>query len=156
MIKECPTCKRTYSDPSMSFCLADGSLLSAPFDPQATQHLPVAHHLELPATEILYPAPKVNSLLPTEQAMETKDIPPTIASSEESDSSNDAVLQQTVESNVLVGLSGRKGVKLWVGLGIIFLLGAVYTMSIIPLLPALVLFVIALLVGLKKSGYEQL
>lgn len=30
-MKQCPTCQRTYSDASISFCLADGSLLSAPF-----------------------------------------------------------------------------------------------------------------------------
>jgi hypothetical protein len=29
-IKECPQCNRTFSDPSLSFCLVDGSLLSAP------------------------------------------------------------------------------------------------------------------------------
>lgn len=35
-MKECPTCKRTYADETTTFCLDDGSLLSAPFDPQAT------------------------------------------------------------------------------------------------------------------------
>jgi MFS family permease len=30
-MKQCPTCQRTYSDKSISFCLADGSLLSAPY-----------------------------------------------------------------------------------------------------------------------------
>jgi MFS family permease len=34
-MKQCPTCKRTYSDSSMSFCLEDGALLSAPFPTQA-------------------------------------------------------------------------------------------------------------------------
>ena len=32
MIKTCPTCQRTYSDETISFCLADGALLSAPYD----------------------------------------------------------------------------------------------------------------------------
>jgi TonB family protein len=45
MIKHCPTCNRTYSDDSISFCLADGALLSAPFDalpdePPPTEILP--------------------------------------------------------------------------------------------------------------------
>jgi len=31
-MKVCPTCNRTYSDPTFSFCLEDGSLLSAPVD----------------------------------------------------------------------------------------------------------------------------
>src|SRR6476660_4676434 len=34
-MKQCPTCKRTYSDSSLSFCLDDGALLSAPFPTQA-------------------------------------------------------------------------------------------------------------------------
>ena len=34
-MKQCPTCKRTYSDSSISFCLEDGALLSAPFPTQA-------------------------------------------------------------------------------------------------------------------------
>jgi hypothetical protein len=41
-MKECPTCKRTYADNSLTFCLADGALLSAPYDPNATQHLPIS------------------------------------------------------------------------------------------------------------------
>src|SRR5205814_3355817 len=32
LMKSCPTCNRTFED-TMSFCLADGSILSAPFDP---------------------------------------------------------------------------------------------------------------------------
>jgi TonB family protein len=31
-MKRCPSCNRTYADESISFCLADGSLLSAPYD----------------------------------------------------------------------------------------------------------------------------
>jgi len=30
-MKRCPSCHRTYADETMSFCLADGSLLSAPY-----------------------------------------------------------------------------------------------------------------------------
>jgi TonB family protein len=45
MIKRCPECNRTYSDESISFCLADGALLSAPYDtpreePPPTETLP--------------------------------------------------------------------------------------------------------------------
>lgn len=39
-MKRCPTCNRTYPDDSFAFCLADGSLLSAPYDPQQTLVLP--------------------------------------------------------------------------------------------------------------------
>lgn len=36
-MKQCPSCDRTYSDDTISYCLADGALLSAPYDSQATQ-----------------------------------------------------------------------------------------------------------------------
>jgi hypothetical protein len=36
-MKRCPTCNRTYADETLTFCLADGSLLSASYDPEATQ-----------------------------------------------------------------------------------------------------------------------
>ncbi len=35
-MKRCPKCNRTYSDETFSFCLADGALLSAPFDSEKT------------------------------------------------------------------------------------------------------------------------
>ena len=35
-MKRCPQCNRTYSDETFSFCLEDGAVLSAPFDPDAT------------------------------------------------------------------------------------------------------------------------
>ncbi len=34
-MKSCPTCNRTFED-TLSFCLIDGSILSAPFDPRET------------------------------------------------------------------------------------------------------------------------
>ena len=36
-MKQCPICQRTYSDTSLSFCLADGGLLSAPFATQTIE-----------------------------------------------------------------------------------------------------------------------
>jgi len=33
-MKSCPTCNRTFED-TLTFCLVDGSILSAPFDPNA-------------------------------------------------------------------------------------------------------------------------
>jgi hypothetical protein len=41
-MKSCPKCNRTYFDETFAFCLADGSLLTASFDPEATQVLPSA------------------------------------------------------------------------------------------------------------------
>jgi hypothetical protein len=39
-MKTCPTCSRTYADETLSYCLADGALLSASYDPEATMILP--------------------------------------------------------------------------------------------------------------------
>jgi hypothetical protein len=39
-MKSCPTCNRTYSDNTITFCLVDGTILSAPYDPEATQRIP--------------------------------------------------------------------------------------------------------------------
>jgi len=58
MIKRCPSCNRTYSDESISFCLADGALLSAPY-PSSKD--------EAPATEILTP-PSRAAVSPTQPA----------------------------------------------------------------------------------------
>lgn len=41
-MKTCQTCNRTYDDDTLSFCLYDGSILTAASnDPQATQRMPV-------------------------------------------------------------------------------------------------------------------
>ncbi len=57
-MKQCPTCNRTYADDSITFCLADGALLSAPYDPVATQRIP-ARLTNPPPTEVFtaQPAP---------------------------------------------------------------------------------------------------
>jgi len=36
-MKQCPTCQRTYTDDTLAYCLDDGSVLAAAYDPQATQ-----------------------------------------------------------------------------------------------------------------------
>src|SRR5437868_2554626 len=51
-MKSCPKRNRTYSDDTFAFCLADGSLLSAPFDPEATQLLPIAIDSPAPVADI--------------------------------------------------------------------------------------------------------
>ena len=67
MIKRCPTCNRTYSDESISFCLADGALLSAPYDgakeePPPTEVLPPVHNLVPPTEAAKPPIPTMTSL----------------------------------------------------------------------------------------------
>jgi cell division septation protein DedD len=39
-MKSCPTCNRTYADETMTYCVADGSLLSAPYNPEMTRRIP--------------------------------------------------------------------------------------------------------------------
>jgi hypothetical protein len=56
-MKSCPTCNRTFED-TFTFCLVDGSILSAPFDPQTTQKMPEPRQTEPPPTEVL-PAAEV-------------------------------------------------------------------------------------------------
>jgi hypothetical protein len=62
-MKRCPTCNRTFADDSTTFCLADGSLLSAPYDPDATQRIP-AHLTNTSPTEVLTTSPPPIHVLP--------------------------------------------------------------------------------------------
>jgi hypothetical protein len=50
-MKSCPTCERTFDD-TFTFCLADGALLSAPYDAEATQRITPPRVTELAATEL--------------------------------------------------------------------------------------------------------
>lgn len=51
-MKSCPTCNRTFED-SFSFCLVDGAILSAPYDPQATQRVQEFRSTTPPRTEVM-------------------------------------------------------------------------------------------------------
>jgi hypothetical protein len=51
-MKSCPTCNRTYPDDTLAFCLMDGSVLSAPYDPSATRAAPSRSN-QPPPTEVL-------------------------------------------------------------------------------------------------------
>jgi hypothetical protein len=66
-MKRCSTCNRTFED-TFTFCLIDGAVLSAPFDPQAAPVLPESRKTE-PPTEVL---PRVDE--------SKQGIPPTFAS----------------------------------------------------------------------------
>lgn len=73
-MKSCPTCNRTFGD-EMVFCLVDGAILSAPFDPNATrqQQNPKTH--EPAPTELINTHPAPDPLPPT-----VADPAPTLAS----------------------------------------------------------------------------
>ena len=61
-MKSCPTCKRTFSDDTLTFCMVDGAILSAPYDTRETVRNPVPRDTDPAATEFLPPAK-----IPTEQ-----------------------------------------------------------------------------------------
>lgn len=52
-MKSCPTCKRTYPDDTLAFCLADGALLSAPYDTSGTIQITQSQAARNASTEIL-------------------------------------------------------------------------------------------------------
>lgn len=66
-MKRCPSCNRTYSDETISFCLADGALLSPSYDSAREQG---------PPTEIM--PPQTRPAVPPTQSSNT--VMPTIAS----------------------------------------------------------------------------
>lgn len=53
-MKSCPTCHRTFED-TMSFCLVDGAILSAPFNPGAGSAEPETNS-SIPPPTVRYPA----------------------------------------------------------------------------------------------------
>src|SRR5215210_4894611 len=63
-MKACPTCKRTYADETLAFCLVDGSVLSAPYDPHETLHLPAPR-----TTDPMHAQPPLPSTIQSTQAL---------------------------------------------------------------------------------------
>jgi hypothetical protein len=68
-MKSCPACNRTFED-TFTFCLVDGAILSAPFDPHATRRNPTLRDTAQPPTDVL----------PRYDAQNRNNLPPTIAS----------------------------------------------------------------------------
>lgn len=68
-MKSCPACNRTYADETLSFCLEDGSILSAPYDPDKTQLISPPSDTDSILTRISYNEAKSTSphqpVLPT-------------------------------------------------------------------------------------------
>jgi hypothetical protein len=55
-MKSCPTCNRTYPDDTLAFCLVDGSILSASYDPEATQSFSFPQNTEPPRIDKTIPS----------------------------------------------------------------------------------------------------
>jgi hypothetical protein len=74
-MKSCPACNRIYADDTITFCLVDGSILSAPYDPHAPQ--PYRHpQNEPPPTEILPSVAKPADTIPTSRYSKIPAPPP--------------------------------------------------------------------------------
>jgi hypothetical protein len=113
-MKSCPTCNRTFSDETLSFCLVDGAILSAPFDPHATLTIPEPRQTEPPPTEVLRP-----------------EIPPTIASPQPSTLTFDAKLVGRQDAPASTGQPRKKTVLIWLIpiIGICLLVALIYSLS---------------------------
>ncbi len=69
-MKRCPKCKRTYADDAFTFCLEDGALLSAPYDPEKKEE---------PISTIQSGGPPPTAVLPATERS-GRELPPTVKS----------------------------------------------------------------------------
>ncbi|HEY6047409.1 MAG TPA: hypothetical protein VIU65_12445 [Pyrinomonadaceae bacterium] len=67
-MKSCPTCNRTYPDDTLAFCLVDGAVLSAPYEPEQTQKIPPTRTTNSPATEVLRSSARDSGATPSLQS----------------------------------------------------------------------------------------
>jgi len=116
-MKRCPTCKRTYTDTSLNFCLEDGSPLiqdsPPPSDPNATMRYGIARDTaEPPPTEIYRPDSPV--VAPPVSHAEWSPMP--------------APVPQR-KSNALWWVLGGLGVVAVMGIGLVVVLIALASMS---------------------------
>ncbi|HEV2914210.1 MAG TPA: hypothetical protein VGX92_13095 [Pyrinomonadaceae bacterium] len=61
-MKRCPRCNRTFWNDEYTFCLDDGTLLSAAYDPKQTIVLPTPNKTDLPPTEVSAPTLKLDEV----------------------------------------------------------------------------------------------
>ena len=94
-MKQCPTCNRTYSDKSISFCLADGSLLSAPYPTQGGE-APV-----IPPPTVVMPS---SELPPTELAIGVTEEQATVTAAHPQIISTE---QETTQNSVPISKGGQ-------------------------------------------------
>jgi hypothetical protein len=121
-MKKCPLCNRTYSDETLSFCLEDGQLLSAPFNLREEQETVVRPQITKPAVaEHLTPSTHKYTEIPT--TVSAKNAGQTLTRTPKT--------QSNVRKIVYLFFFG-------------FLIASVYTQSVIPLINGLVLLLIYL------------
>lgn len=67
-MKSCPTCNRTFED-TFTFCLIDGSILSAPFDPSERRAASIRSNEAAPTEVISAPAPPGETRAPLQSTI---------------------------------------------------------------------------------------
>jgi hypothetical protein len=77
-MKSCPTCNRTFED-TFTFCLMDGSILSAPFDPAKPAEQP-PREANPPLTQVFNAPAEPESLPKTRPGSAPANVQPTITS----------------------------------------------------------------------------
>ena len=101
-MKSCPACNRTFED-TFTFCLVDGSILSAPFDPQATLVLPDKRKIDLHPIEVApFEASPGNNLQPTIPSPQINMAPQNLAASTEKKHDTNAENADRVDKSVYV------------------------------------------------------
>jgi hypothetical protein len=78
-MKKCPKCNRTYADDGFTFCLEDGALLSAPYDPEEEKPVSTIRSSGPPPTVAL-PSSGSDSISESGKEVKATPMPPTIAS----------------------------------------------------------------------------
>jgi hypothetical protein len=132
-MKKCPACNRTYADDTLSFCLEDGSLLSASFNlPEEQETVVRPNSAELPPTQFYSPPPAAHNEIPTivsaKNANPEYQRLPERQNSQNPDSAVKAI-------GFLVGRASKKfSFKAFLFILFLFVLAAIYTVSIIPLI----------------------
>jgi len=63
-MKSCPTCQRTYTDETLNFCLDDGAVLSASYDPNQTLHMPEPRNTDSSVTRSAPPQSTILAVQP--------------------------------------------------------------------------------------------
>jgi hypothetical protein len=159
-MKSCPTCNRTFED-TFTFCLVDGSILSAPFDPHATLIIPEPRQTEPSSTEVLRPQEEIN-----------QEIPPTVASPQPQQKHDELVStiaapapkvelphhssstsQSERKSKQTFGdeRAKQRSIKYLLIIGVLLALITVYTQATFALIMALIVLGFALLIHMMPA-----
>ena len=157
-MKSCPECNRTFED-TLTYCLIDGSILSAPFDPQATLIIPQARQTVPPPTELLRPQEETKQEIPPTVASpkpEQEDLVSTIAAPAPAFESSKVEAAPTqpatnAKGTVAAELVNQSSLKYLLVVVVLLALLTVYTKSSLFLLLALIASGVAFLVYKKPT-----